>query len=180
MFDGAVIATGAEVVQEQVAQDQVIQEQDQQALDPGTKTSFNVLTDSIDLLSALSNSIAPSDRKEIVFIDTNVDDFQTLMEGIDPNAEVILLDSTRDGIEQIAEILGERRDVDAVHIISHGDSGELRVGTGVLNLASMQGEYADELATMNRVLTDEADFLIYGCNFGEGKMGKRQRHCLGS
>ncbi len=169
MFDGAALATGAEVLQ-----DTATTEQTQiPGIDGDTATDSSTTEASDDALwtSGLSLS-APSDRKEIVFIDTSVEDFQTLMEGIDPNAEVILLDSTRDGIEQIAEILGERTDIDAVHIISHGDSGELRLGTGVLNMASMQGDYADDLATINQALTDEADFLIYGCNFGEGAGGQ--------
>ncbi|MCA9468850.1 MAG: DUF4347 domain-containing protein, partial [Nitrospira sp.] len=61
---------------------------------------------------------APSDRKEIVFIDTSVADYQILLNGIDPNAEAVLLDSTRDGIEQMAEILRDRSDIDAIHLIS--------------------------------------------------------------
>ena len=39
-------------------------------------------------------------------------------------------------------------------------------------MASMQGQYADELAIINQALTDEADWLIYGCNFGEGVIGQ--------
>ncbi len=173
MFDGAVLATGAEVVQEQSTKDQANEEQGSQALDDNAtvKTSSNPLTDHVDLFSALSTVTAPSGRNEIVFIDTNVDDYQTLMEGIDANAEVIMLDSTRDGIEQMAEILGDRSDIDAIHIISHGNQGELYVGTGTLSMESMQGEYADELSTINQVLTNEADWLIYGCNFGEGEIG---------
>ncbi len=175
MFDGAAFVTGAEVFQEQAPQDFIFPD----TIPPDNQESTaDPLTGSIDLYSALSTVSTPSDRIEIVFIDTSVEDFQTLMEGIDPNAEVILLDSTRDGIEQIAEILGERTDIDAVHIISHGDSGELRLGTGVLNLGSMQGEYTDELATINKALTDEADFLIYGCNFGEGEGGQEAASLL--
>ncbi len=180
MFDGAAIATGAEVVQEQGTQDQAPQEQDSQTFDDNAEaqTPSNPFTDTVDLLSALSTLAAPSDRKEIVFIDTSVDDYHTLMEGINPQAEVILLDPTRDGMEQIAEILGERSDIDAVHLISHGDSGELRVGTGVLNVASMQGEHADELAIIKQALAADADWLIYGCHFGEGEAGKEAAHML--
>ncbi|MDH5775196.1 MAG: DUF4347 domain-containing protein, partial [Nitrospirota bacterium] len=169
MFDGAALATGAEVIQDTTTQDQT----PIPGIDGETSSNSNNndSSDSDALWSSGLSLSAPSDRKEIVFIDTSVDNYQTLMEGIDPNAEVILLDSTRDGIEQIAEILGERTDIDAVHIISHGDSGELHLGTGVLDAASMQGEYADELSTIKQALTDEADFLIYGCNFGEGASG---------
>ena len=169
MFDGAALLTGAEIAQDQVTHNQDLQEIDAN-VEP--ETFPDPFTDSIDLLAALSTVTAHSDRREIVFIDTSVEGYQTLMEGIDPNAEVILLDSTRDGIEQIAEILRNRSDIDAIHIISHGDQGELRLGTGVLNLASMQGDYTDKLAIINQALTEEADFLIYGCNFGEGDSGQ--------
>ncbi|MDH5564700.1 MAG: DUF4347 domain-containing protein, partial [Nitrospirota bacterium] len=164
MFDGAAVATGAEVIQETTTQEQTVIP----SIDGETSTDSSA---SDALWSSGLSLSAPSDRKEIVFIDTSVEDYQTLMEGIDPNAEVILLDSTRDGIEQIAEILGERTDIDAVHIISHGEAGELQLGTGSLNLASMKGEYADELSVISQALTQEADFLIYGCNFGEGESG---------
>ena len=175
LFDGAALATGAEVLQDTPSTDQTVIPGVEGDTSPDSTDGQK--SDEALWSSGLSLS-PPSDRKEIVFIDTSVDDFQTLMEGIDPNAEVILLDSTRDGVEQIAEILGERTDIDAVHIISHGDSGELRLGTGVLNFESMEGEYTDELATINRSLTDTADFLIYGCNFGEGDGGREASSLL--
>ena len=75
-------------------------------------------------------------------------------------------------MEQIAYILKDRTDLDAIHLISHGDQGELQLGTGRLTLESMQGEYADELSLISQALSDDADFLIYGCNFGEGQVGQ--------
>ncbi|GJL61425.1 MAG: hypothetical protein NPIRA04_00790 [Nitrospirales bacterium] len=36
----------------------------------------------------------------------------------------------------------------------------------------MQNEYADELSVIGQALGAEADFLIYGCNFGEGEAGQ--------
>ena len=36
----------------------------------------------------------------------------------------------------------------------------------------MSGEYADELAMIGQALSETADILIYGCNFGEGELGK--------
>ena len=120
MFDGAALATGAEVVQDTTTQEQATPDQDLAGVDATAETeSFsNPLTDRIDLFSALSTLSPPSERREIIFIDTRVEDYQTLLDGIDPNAEAVLLDSTRDGIEQIAEILSERSDIDAIHLIS--------------------------------------------------------------
>ena len=169
MFDGAAFVTGAEIIQDQSTQDVDLQGIDDD-LEP--ETSPDPFNNSVDLLSALSTTTAPSDRKEIVFIDTSVEDFETLLLGINPSAEAILLDSTRDGMEQIAEILGQRADIDAVHIISHGNQAELQLGTGHLTLDSMNGKYTDEFAIIKRALTEDADFLIYGCNFGQGDGGQ--------
>ncbi len=175
LFDGAAVATGAEVLQETTTQEATTIPGS--AGEASTESTSAETVDDALWASGLSLA-APSDRKEIVFIDTSVDDYHMLMEGIAPNAEVILLDPTRDGMEQMAEILGERSDIDAVHLISHGNSGELRVGTGVLNVASMQGEHADELAIIKQALAEEADWLIYGCHFGEGEAGKEAAHML--
>ena len=41
----------------------------------------------------------------IVFIDSGVDDYQSLVNGAVPEAEVIVLDSVRDGVEQITKVL---------------------------------------------------------------------------
>ena len=65
------------------------------------------------------------------------------MEGIDPNAEVILLDSTRDGIEQMAEALNGLTDIDAIHLIAEGNEAELHLGTTFLTQESISGRYAD-------------------------------------
>ena len=49
------------------------------------------------------------------------------MEGIDSNADVILLDSTRDGIEQIAEALNGRTDIDALHLMAEGNEADIQL-----------------------------------------------------
>ncbi len=170
LFDGAALVTGSEVIENQLVQDHSLQEVDTPS-NPDATT--DALTGNIDLVSALSTVTAPSERREIVFIDTSIQDYETLLAGINPSAEAVLLDSTRDGVEQIAEVLAVRTDIDAIHVIAHGSQGELHLGAGVLNLSSMRAEYADELATINQALTDQADLLIYGCNFGDGEIGQR-------
>jgi hypothetical protein len=66
----------------------------------------------------------------------------------------------------------------SVHIISHGNAGELYLGSGILNQASIQGQYADELAVIGQHLSANADILIYGCDFGQGKVGLEATNLL--
>ncbi|HEV7476382.1 MAG TPA: DUF4347 domain-containing protein, partial [Burkholderiales bacterium] len=111
-------------------------------------------------------------RQEIVFVDPNVRDFQALVDGIDnPNARVVLLDGTRDGVQQIADVVKQYQRVDAIHIISHGSEGQIDLAGSALNAATMSGQYAAQLAEIGKHLGAEADVLIYGCNFGKGADG---------
>ena len=121
---------------------------------------------------AASPAITSHDRSSIAFFDSNVDDIATLLKGLDANVEVVLLEGTRDGLTQIADILSIRTGIDEIHIFSHGAEGVLQLGTGSITSDTMQSEYLDELATIKAALSDSADILIYGCDFGAGETGQ--------
>ncbi len=169
MFDAAAAATAAEVQSEQVAQGQAEAAVSSEAAGDDQTTEQN---ESQNLLQAIATYHPGESRTEVVFVDPTVPDCQTLAAGIGPNAEVIWLDPTRDGVEQIAESLAGRSGIDAIHLISHGSSGKLQLGVGTLTAESMSGEYADELATIQEALSDQADILVYGCDFAEGQDGQ--------
>jgi hypothetical protein len=168
MFDAAAAATAAEVNQEQVAQEQAEAAVSSHVEGDGPTADHR---ESHDLLQAIATYHPGESTTEIVFVDPTVPNYEALMAGIEPHVEVIMLDATRDGMEQIAESLAGRSDIDAIHLISHGSSGELQLGTGTLTAESMSGEYANEMATIRESLSDQADFLVYGCNFGDGSEG---------
>ncbi|MCP4936114.1 MAG: DUF4347 domain-containing protein, partial [bacterium] len=165
-FDAAIVATVAETFADDATSDAEPAQTDQSQSDPSTTTAPVV-----EALSSITQDIGATN--EIAFIDSSVEDLDVLLASIDAGTEIILLDANRDGVEQIAEILSSRTNVDAIHILSHGDQAELHLGTAILDLASMNGEYTDELAIVNQALADEADILIYGCNFGEGEPGQQ-------
>ncbi|MEL7486714.1 MAG: choice-of-anchor L domain-containing protein, partial [Pseudomonadota bacterium] len=128
--------------------------------------------DVIQILETLSAPLDENAPVEVVFIDTAVGaDAGALLANVNPNADVYFLDSSRDGVEQIAEILSQYENVEAVHIVSHGEQGRLFLGDDVLDLESMRGEHADELATIGRALSETGDILIYGCDFTGDDIG---------
>ncbi len=178
MFDGATVATVSTVTTEQAAESQAeafFSAEDAATADtaPDAPTGESQPTTSdqalFDALAVYDTSVA---RQEIVFLSSSVREYQQLLDGISPNVEVIVLDPTRDGVEQMAETLAGRTGIDAVHIISHGSQAELYLGTARLTVESMNGTYADDLTTIGRALTAEADILVYGCNFGQGGLGQ--------
>src|SRR5712671_2752358 len=65
---------------------------------------------------------AAASSHEILFIDGALshDAIEQIKATARADVEVFVLDPTRDGIEQISEILGAHAEMDAVHIVSHG------------------------------------------------------------
>ncbi len=109
--------------------------------------------------------------KEFVFIDTAIDDYETILNGISEHVRIILLDPSADGVTQIADALRDEADVGAIHIISHGRSGTLDLGSAKLTEASMRGRHSDSMTVIADALSQDADILIYGCDFGAYSRG---------
>ncbi|MBD1810411.1 DUF4347 domain-containing protein, partial [Microcoleus sp. FACHB-DQ6] len=87
----------------------------------------------------------------LVFIDSNVEDYQSLINGVSPNAEVIILDETLDGIEQITERLAIEQNIEAIHIISHGSPGAVQLGANTLNSSNIES-FAPQLKQWRKAL----------------------------
>ncbi|KYC35002.1 hypothetical protein WA1_09695 [Scytonema hofmannii PCC 7110] len=111
--------------------------------------------------------------KTLVFIDTSVADYQTLMSGVESDAQVILLHPEWDGVEQITTVL-ERADLTTVHIVSHGSPGCLYLGNSCLNLETLEF-YASLLARWFPKEEQSHDstpsLLLYGCNVAATDIG---------
>ncbi|TAE01670.1 MAG: DUF4347 domain-containing protein [Oscillatoriales cyanobacterium] len=103
----------------------------------------------------------------IAFIDRLVTDYQSLIAGATPNTEVVVLDGNRDAIAQITEVLGDRTNIDSIHIISHGAPGSLQLGKTRLCADNLE-TYAEKLQQWRSALNLGANILIYGCNVASG------------
>ncbi|MCC3406091.1 MAG: DUF4347 domain-containing protein [Microcoleus sp. PH2017_10_PVI_O_A] len=103
----------------------------------------------------------------IAFIDRQVTDYQSLIAGVTPGTEVVVLDDRRDAIDQITEVLAIRTNIDSIHIVSHGSAGSLQLGKTRLCADNLEA-YAEKLQRWRSALTQDADILIYGCNVASG------------
>jgi hypothetical protein len=108
-------------------------------------------------------------RSEVTFIESNVGDLQTLLQGLD-GKEVHILDAGVDGLQQIADILAGRGGIDAVHIITHGDSGAVDFGALTLDGGNLAAHTA-ALQAIGASLSADGDILLYGCKVGAGADG---------
>ena len=116
-------------------------------------------------------------RREVIFVDEAVDDFDLLIADLESQREkgrrfnIVGLDSDHDGIAQISDYLSQQQGVDAVHIISHGADGEVFLGSSRLNATTLDG-YAEAIEGWQRALSSDADLLFYGCNMAAGHQGQ--------
>jgi len=114
---------------------------------------------------------------ELVIVDTSVSGFQNFLDEIisDDNDgrrfEVVTINSDRNGIEQISNILSGHEDLDAVHIISHGVGGQIKLGDISLNLSTLDN-YKNQIAQWADSLSADADLLFYGCNVAGNSQGQ--------
>jgi hypothetical protein len=107
-------------------------------------------------------------RKEIVFIEDNVADYQAIAANAGAGRQVVILDSSKDGLQQIADALKGMSGIDALHIVTHGSEGKIGLGALTLDQASA-AQHQDVLATIGASLAAGGDMLFYGCSVGAGQ-----------
>lgn len=109
---------------------------------------------------------------EVAFVLDNVADWETLAAGVRAGVEVVVLDSRGDGLAQMADWLAQKApgSVGAIHLLGHGSSGAINLGVLTLTGDNLN-EHADTLARIGAALTEEGDWLVYGCNVGSDTAG---------
>ncbi|MFZ6780587.1 DUF4347 domain-containing protein, partial [Undibacterium sp. Ji83W] len=126
----------------------------------------------IQSLPAITVAPAPvvSAAHEVVFVDTTLQNWQSLIGNLKPGTEVITLDPLKNGVQQMADALQGKADITAVHVVSHGGEGYLVVGNTMLSSYNLT-DYQASLATIKKAMAPGADILLYGCDVAKGDAG---------
>ena len=147
----------------------------------------HVMGNNEDTAAMVQASVEQSDgtvRNELVIIDSRAPNFQQLHNDLinsqqqGRNVHVVILDAHRDGIEQINEALSSHNSLDAVHIVSHGDDGQLQLGATQLNKATLR-ERSSDIAEWRQGFGENGDLLIYGCDLASTADGRLLVNAIG-
>jgi hypothetical protein len=123
----------------------------------------NFVRQNATLQTPPQNPITPStDCPTLVIIDSAVDDCASLAAGVQPGTEVLILHPQEDGIAQITSALAHYRQIQALHIISHGGPGTLYLGNTRLNNQTLP-RYTAQIQQWRNALAPNTDLLLYGC-----------------
>src|SRR5687768_7854138 len=120
--------------------------------------------------AALAGPEATADRREVLVIDSQVADVQTLLRGLRPGTQLLRLSQTGDALEQIAQALTGPAQATDVHILSHAAPGVVQLGDSLLSAQTL-AEHHQALADLASDLGPGSRLLLYGCSAGAGEAG---------
>ncbi|PVV16030.1 MAG: hypothetical protein B6D82_02005, partial [gamma proteobacterium symbiont of Ctena orbiculata] len=142
------------------------------------ETDLQVIEAALQTDTQTQSVLPDPTTRELVIIDPATPDYQSLLDDLisrdsgGRGFEVVLLDTDGNGIDQLSEILAEYRGLDAIHLISHGGEGEIRLGDANLDLETLQ-QSADRITAWGEALSLEGDWLFYGCDIAATASGER-------
>ena len=122
--------------------------------------------------SDVAPTTAAQESVNLVFIDPTVDNFDQIISGMNEGHELVLLNGDQSGLEQISRALSTRTGVSSVHLIAHGEAGQIRLGSDVVSEATLV-EQQNQIRGWRSSLTQEADILLYSCNTAADEVGAR-------
>ena len=126
----------------------------------------------VAIVSPAELQVASTTSPSLVFIDGAVQDFELLADDVIGRADIVLLDAQSSAIDQITTVLADRKDIKAIHIVGHGESGRLILSGEIVDQTSLHSAQA-QLRGWSSSLSADADILLYGCETGQGTEGQR-------
>ena len=172
MFDGAVAATVADSSHantDGAAKDTSSKDTSAQSAQ-ASKDAANAAPATADARQNSDGGQAASHGGAVLFVDSRVKDADALLVNVAPGTQVVRLDATQDGLQQIAAYLDQHQGMSSVQIIAHGNAGDLWLGSSYLSADNIAAR-SDVLATIGKDMSVGGDILIYGCYTAEGDRG---------
>ena len=108
---------------------------------------------------------------EVAFIDSAVQDFQTIVDSLDEKINIVYLNSGESGIQQITDYLSAHDNVSSIHVISEGNYSQIMLGKDIITANNIE-EYKDSLSSWQGHLSANADILFYGCDIAKDNIGQ--------
>lgn len=116
----------------------------------------------LDGVPAAAHADAPG--RELVIINSSVQDAQKIIDALGENTDVLFLESGTDALDAINDYLDANGiKYDAIHIVSHGNAGYFVLNGEIIDAQSVANDPAS-WANIGKHLTNDGDIMIYGCN----------------
>ncbi len=115
-----------------------------------------------------NNSTDLSYGLNIVLVDTALSDYEQLAQSVDNDAVVILYNGeTESAVDVLDRVIEYAVDVeapiDSLSIMSHGKTGEFKLGNEWINTANLN-LHSESWQSLNAIMIDGGNIYLYGCN----------------
>ncbi|MDY6939977.1 MAG: DUF4347 domain-containing protein [Cyanobacteriota bacterium] len=104
----------------------------------------------------------------VIFIDSRM---ELDTSKVTPDTEVIRIDPTENGVDQISQVLATHDELASVQIIGHGNEGCLFLGNTELSNQTLN-QYEAQVRDWGSALTQNGDLLLFGCDVAAGDIGR--------
>ena len=111
-----------------------------------------------------NTNIMLSGIREVLIVDSLVQDYEELLLGIDPLIEIRIIAHGEDGISQIIKAI-ELPSLTKLHVLAHGAPGQI-------NLGGKEITSDDFLSRINFAEKRDLDMVFWSCNVGLGDIGR--------
>ena len=104
-----------------------------------------------------------SAASEVYVIDQHISGWQSLVDQVPQGSQVVIIDENSSGLSQLADALKGETNISAIHILSHGASDTITLGTDVLTADNLSA-WSSQLSAIGASLSDSGEILLYGCD----------------
>lgn len=109
------------------------------------------------------NQVKTIQHQTLLVVAPTVAHYQSLLLGVVPNTEILILDPEQDGVVQITGALANCSQLSSLQIVSHASAGSLQLGSTQLSLDNLEA-YRPWLGQWGKALLADGGILLYGCN----------------
>jgi len=122
--------------------------------------------------SVLAPKASSQTVQKVIFIDGQLPDLQQIADAAVEDAQVVVLKTGTDAIEQMASAVRDLHGLTSISIVSHGHSGALSVGGLSLHSGNV-AHYQRALSQLGAALAPHGEIQLYGCEVGAGTIGRQ-------
>jgi filamentous hemagglutinin family protein len=135
-----------------------------------TAANIDILANRYNTTQASLNAANIQQGWNLVFVDSTVKNYQTLVDGTKGGSSVTVIGANQYGINKITTTLADITGANSLHIVSEGDAGNFWLGKDFVSSENI-GNYSTQLQAWRTALSPAANILLYACNLASGENG---------
>ena len=99
-------------------------------------------------------------RNEVVVVDTSITNYRDILTSVGNDADVLTLQRGA-SLGDIALLISDYNNIDALHVFSHGGVGRLQIGSNFYDRSNIF-ESKEHLTSIGSKMSETGDILLYG------------------